>query len=260
VAIINRNAARDLFGSENPIGKVLEFIPDERHGVPGDAPVQIIGVTEKAQEFGADEVPFDALYVPFAQHPVPSAFVLLASDLPRGKLAGAIRATAFAMDKDQPVFDMETMDDRIANWLQGARFNLFLVGALATVALILVSVGTFGTVAYFVQQRTHEFGIRLALGARPAGILRHAIAQSLVIGLAGVATGVMASLILGRLLRHALYMAPHEHPGMLYDVKVNDRFIMMSCTCVLMIAVLLASYLPARRATKVDPMVALRYE
>src|SRR5207244_12294509 len=157
VAIINRNAARDLFGSENPIGKVLEFIPDERHGVPGDAPVQIIGVTEKAQEFGADEVPFDALYVPFAQHPVPSAFVLLASDLPRGKLAGAIRATAFAMDKDQPVFDMETMDDRIANWLQGARFNLFLVGALATVALILVSVGTFGTVAYFVQQRTHEF-------------------------------------------------------------------------------------------------------
>ena len=146
---------------------------------------------------------------------------------------------------------MATMDDRIANSLQGARFNLFLVGALATVALILVSVGTFGTVAYFVQQRTQEFGIRLALGARPASILRHAIGQSLVIGVAGASIGVVASLILGRLLRHALYMAPHEHPGMLYGVKVYDPFIMMRCTCALMIAVLLASYIPARRATKV---------
>jgi putative ABC transport system permease protein len=153
VTIINRNAARDLFGSENPIGKVLEFVADERRGVPGDAPVQIIGVAENAQEFGPDEVPFNFLFVPFAQHPVPSAFVLLASDVPRGDVARGIRATAYALDKDQPVFDMETMDDRIANSLQGARFNLFLVAALASVALILVSVGTFGTVAYFVQQR-----------------------------------------------------------------------------------------------------------
>src|SRR5207249_6242673 len=132
--------------------------------------------------------------------------VLVASDVPRGELARAIRATAYALDKDQPVFDMETMDDRITNSLQGARFNLFLVGALASVALILVSVGTFGTVAYFVQQRTQEFGIRLALGASPGKILGHAIAQSLAIGVAGVSIGVAGSLILGRLLRHTLYL------------------------------------------------------
>lgn len=260
VTIINRNAARDLFGSENPIGKVLEFVADERRGVPRDAPVQIIGVAENAQEFGPDEVPFNFLFVPFAQHPVPSAFVLLASDVPRGDLARGIRATAYALDKDQPVFDMETMDDRIANSLQGARFNLFLVAALASVALILVSVGTFGTVAYFVQQRTQEFGVRLALGASPGRILCHAIAQSLAIGVTGILLGVTVSLILGRLLRHALYLAPHEHTGMLYGVNIYDPFI-MSGTCTFLAAVLaLASFIPARRASKVDPMVALRYE
>jgi len=260
VAIINRNTAQGLFGLEDPLGKVLEFVPDKRRGVPVEAPVQIIGVTENAQEFGADEVPFDDLYVPFEQHPVPSAYVLVASDLPRGALAGAIRAEAYAVDKDQPIFDLKTMDDRVAESLLRARFNLYLVGTLTAVALMLVSVGIFGTVAYFVHQRTQEFGIRLALGASPASILRHAIAQSLVIGVIGVSIGVVASLILGQLLRHALYLAPHGHSGMLYGVKVYDPFIMMSCTCALMIAVLLANYIPARRATRVDPMVALRYE
>jgi putative ABC transport system permease protein len=260
VAIINRNAARDLFGSENPIGKVLDFVADERRGVPGDVPVEIIGVAENAQEFGPDEVPFDFLFVPFAQHPVASAFALVASDVPRGELARAIRAMAYTLDKDQPIFDLKTMDDRVADSLRGARFNVFLVGALATVALILVSIGTFGTVAYFVQQRTQEFGVRIALGASRARILRHAIAQSLAIGLAGISIGVAASLILGRLLRHALYLAPHEHPGMLYGVNIYDPFI-MSGACMLLGAVLaLASYLPARRASRVDPVVALRYE
>jgi putative ABC transport system permease protein len=260
VAIINRNAARELFGLEDPLGKVLEFVSDKRRGVPAEAPVEIIGVTENTQENGADEMPFNDLYVPFLQHPVPSTYVVVASALPRGALAGAIRAAAYSLDKDQSIFDLKTMDDRVAESLQSARFNLLLVGTLAAVAMILVSVGIFGTLAYFVQQRTHEFGIRLALGARPVGILRHAIAQSLVIGGAGVSMGVVAALILGRLLRHALYMAPHEHSGMLYGVDIYDPFVMVSSACLLLIAVLLASYIPARRATKVDPMVALRYE
>jgi putative ABC transport system permease protein len=260
VAILNRNAALELFGSEDPLGKVLEFVPDKRRGVPAEAPVEIVGITENAQEFGADEMPQEDLYVPFAQHPVPAAFVLMASHVPRGALAGAIRATAYALDKDQPIFDMKTMDDRVSDSLRGARFDLFLVGALAAVAILLVSVGTFGTVAYFVQQRTQEFGIRIALGASPARILRRAIAQSLLIGFTGLSIGVAASLILGRLLRHALYLAPHEHSGMLYGVKIYDPFT-LACACGLLTAVLVtASYIPARRAMRVDPMVALRYE
>jgi predicted permease len=259
VAIINRNTARDLFGSENPIGKVIEFVPDERRGVTGDAPVQIIGVVENAQEFGADEVPFDDLYVPFAQHPLASAYVLVASDLP-GSLAGAIRATAYTLDKEQPIFDLKTMDDRVADSLQGARANVFLLGVVAVVGLILVSVGTFGTVAYFVQQRIPEFGIRLALGATSARILQHAIAQSFRIAVAGMSLGVAASLILGRLLRHALYMVPHEHTGMLYGVDIYDPFVLSSACALLFAVLVLGSYIPARRASRVDPVVALRYE
>jgi len=260
VAILNRNTARDLFEGENPVGKTLEFVADERRGVPTRAPVQIVGVMENVHEFSPDEVPFDDLHVPFSQHPISWPYVLVASDLPAASLTRAIRATAFALDKDQPVFDIATMDDRVAQSLHGARANLFLVGSLALVALILVSVGTFGTVAYFVQQRIPEFGIRLALGAMPSRVFQHAIAQSLRIAAAGLSLGIVTSLILGRLLRHALYMVPHEHMGVLYEVSIYDP-VVLSSTCILLFAVLvLASYVPARRAARVDPMIALRYE
>jgi predicted permease len=260
VAVLNRNAARTLFGTADPLGKVLEFLPDEKRGVPAAPPVEVVGVAENTQEFGADEVPFDVMYLPFAQHPVPSAFLLVDSALPRGALARAIRSATYALDKDQPIFDMRTMADRVDDSLRGARFNLFLVGALAALGIVLVSVGVFGTVAYFVRQRTQEFGIRLALGATPLEILRQAIGQSLRMGAAGLSLGVAWSLILGRLLRHALYLAPHEHSGMLYGVNIYDPYVLGGACAVLTLALLLASCVPARRAMRVGPMVALRYE
>jgi putative ABC transport system permease protein len=260
VAIVNRNAAHTLLGSEDPLGKILEYVPDERRGVPPEAPVQIVGVTENAQEFGANEIPFDVIYVPFSQHPSPSAAVVVSSALPRGALLGAIRDTAYSLDKDQPISDVKTMDDRIADSLRGARFNLILVACLAAVALALVSVGIFGTVAYFVQQRTQEFGLRLALGATASDILRHAISRALIMGVTGLLFGVAASLVLGRILRSTLYLVPHEHTGMLYGVKIFDP-LSMSFACVLLLGILfLASFVPARRAMRVDPVVALRYE
>jgi putative ABC transport system permease protein len=128
------------------------------------------------------------------------------------------------------------------------------------VALVLVSVGIFGTVAYFVQQRTQEFGIRIALGATPIRILRNAISRALLAGAVGLFFGVGASLALGRILGSALYLVPHEHGGMLYGVSIYDP-LSMALACVLLLAVLvLASFVPARRAMRVDPMVALRYE
>jgi putative ABC transport system permease protein len=260
VAVINRNAAQDLFGTEDPLGKVLQFVPDQQRGVPAEDPVEIIGVTENAQEYNADEVPFETLYVPFPQHPVASAYVLVATDLPRGELAGGIRAAAYKVDKDQPIFDLKTMDDRIADSVHGALFNMFLVGSLAAVAVLLVSVGIFGMVAYFVQQRTQEFGVRLALGATPAGILRHVIAQSLRTGAAGLFLGLCASLALGRLLRHALYLAPHEHNGMLHGVSIYDPLTLSSAGAFMIAVLLVACYFPARRATRVDPITALRHE
>lgn len=260
VAILNRNAAETIFGTQSPIGKVLDFVSDERRGVPPQHSVEIVGVTENAQEFDANEVPQTDLYIPFAQRPLPSEFVLLSSGVPRGALAAEIRAAAYNLDKDQPVFDMETMDDRVTDSLSGARFELYLVAALAGVATLLVSVGTFGMVAYFVQQRTHEFGIRLALGAMPAHILRHAISQSLRIGLTGLAIGVAAALVIGRLMGQTLYLVPHEHTGMLYAVRIYDPLSMAGACGLLVLVVFLASYMPARRAMRVDPIAALRHE
>jgi putative ABC transport system permease protein len=260
VAIINRNAAHTLFGSEEALGKVLEFVPDERRGVPPEAPVQIVGVTENTQEFGPNEIPFDVIYVPFAQHPSPSAALVISSTLPRGALLGAIRDAAYSLDKDQPVFDIKTVDDRIGDSLRGARFDLLLVACLAAVAIALVSVGIFGTVAYFVQQRTQEFGVRLALGATPGHLLRHAVSRALVMGVTGLVSGVAASLALGRILRSALYLVPHEHNGMLYGVKIYDPLSMLLASMLLLGVLFFASFIPARRAMRVDPMTALRYE
>lgn len=144
--------------------------------------------------------------------------------------------------------------------LCAARANLILVGALALVALILVSVGTFGTVAYFVQQRIPEFGIRLALGASAAGILRDSITQSLRTGVAGIMLGVATALVVGLVLGDELYVVPHKHMGMLYQVSMFDPIILTSACAVLIAVLLVASYLPALRAARVDPMIALCYE
>lgn len=260
VAIINRHAARTLFGSDDPLGKVLEYVGDERRGVPAEAPVQIVGVTENTQEFGPSEIGFDVMYVPFAQHPDPGGTVVVRSSLPRGALLGSIRDAAYSLDKDQPMFDIETMDDRVADSVRGARFNVLLVACLAAVGLALVSVGVFGTVSYFVQQRTQEFGIRIALGASPGHVLRQAISRSYLMGVAGLICGVAVALVLGRILGSALYLVPHEHTGMLYGVKIYDPLSMLVASVVLLTVLFLASFIPARRAMRVDPIVALRYE
>ena len=262
VVIINRNAVRTLFGAEDPLGKVLEFPPgDARRALdPPDAPVQIVGVAENTQEFGANEVPFNTIYVPFAQHPDRQATFVVSSAVPRAALLGSIRDAAYSLDKDQPIFDILTMDDRIADSVRGARFNVLLVACLAAVALLLVSVGIFGTVAYFVQQRTQEFGIRLALGATPSDVLRTALSRTFLTGMVGMFAGVAMALAFGRILGSALYLVPHEHTGMLYGVKIYDPLSMAVASLLLVGVVLLASFVPARRAMRVDPMVALRYE
>ncbi|HET9402260.1 MAG TPA: ABC transporter permease, partial [Candidatus Acidoferrales bacterium] len=182
VAIINRNAVKEIFGDEDPLGKVLEPVAQPKRGIPPEPPLQIVGVVENANEFGANEVPFSNVYLPFAQRPVTANYVAITSNLPAGSLLDSARAAAYALDKDQPIYDVQTMDDREALSVQGAKNDVFLIGSLALVGLALVSVGVFGTIAYFVQQRTQEFGIRLALGAQPATILRHSLGQSLGIG------------------------------------------------------------------------------
>ncbi|HKW88971.1 MAG TPA: ABC transporter permease, partial [Candidatus Acidoferrales bacterium] len=264
VAIVNDNLVHDYFGGRNPIGAELMMNHVGFNTTYGDFPLRIVGVVQNTHLFGPDEVPFDFIYAPTAQVPLTSlnvsVFLLASTNLPASTVVGAIRHQVAQVDNGIPITHVATMDDRVDESLQGARGNLFLIGAFAGLAVALVAVGIFGAVGYYVQQRTREFGIRLALGATPARILHLALKYSATLGILGVTLGVGVSLAAGRLLGNALYLVRGVHSGVLYDVSMYDPLTLMA-SCVLLVAVLfVASYVPARRAIKVDPMVALRYE
>jgi putative ABC transport system permease protein len=219
-----------------------------------------VGISENTHLFGPSEIDFDEVFLPSLQQPYNSMYLVAKSDQPSGTVLNQIREQVRALDSDVPVYNVATMEERVANSLKGARFNTLLVGIFAAMAIVLVSVGVFGAVAYFVQQRTKEFGIRLALGATPARILRHAIQQAATLGAAGLGAGVALSLAVGQILRSQLYLVPHVHSGLLYGVGIHDPATLVAVSGLLAGVVFFASYIPARRATKVDPMIALRYE
>lgn len=264
VAIVNENFVQHYLQHRNPIGAELDIDHIGFDTSYGNVRERIVGVVQNTQLFGANEVPFDFIYVPTAQVPVTSmnlsVFLVASTSVPPSSVVSSIRHEIAQVDTGIPVTHVATMDERVSDSLQGARGNLILIGAFATLALALVAVGIFGAIAYSVEQRTSEFGIRLALGAMPSRILRHALQQSAILGASGIALGVVVSLALGRALGSALYLVPQQHAGLLYGVTVFDP-LTLAAACALLAGILfMASYIPARRATKVDPMVALRYE
>nr|HEV7953435.1 ABC transporter permease [Candidatus Acidoferrales bacterium] len=260
VAIVNQNFARHFFPNEDPVGKVLNFTSGGYGQIIPPGQVQIVGMIQNVQEWGANEIPVDDLYLPFAQSPAGKAMLSITSGVSPATLLPSIRQALQGIDKDQPVYGEQTMEDSVLDSVKGARSNLMLVTLLAIVATVLVSIGIYGTISHFVQQRTQEFGIRLALGASPARILRHTLAQTMKICVSGLVVGIAVSLTLAKLLRPALYLAPHEHVGMLYGVSIYDPISLSAASALIAVVVILASYIPARRAMRVDPMVALRHE
>jgi putative ABC transport system permease protein len=260
VAIVNQNFARHYFPNEDPVGKVFNFAPGGYGPIILSGQVEIVGLIQNVQEYGANEIPFDDLYLPFAQSPAGKAMLSITSDVSTASLMPPIRQALQGIDRDQPIYNEQTMNDSVRGSLKGAQSNLLLVTLLAIVATALVSIGIYGTISHFVQQRTQEFGIRLALGASPARILRHTLSQTMRICLSGLVVGIAISLTLGKLLRPALYLVPHEHTGMLYGVSIYDPLSISAASTLIFAVVLFASYIPARRAMRVDPMVALRHE
>jgi putative ABC transport system permease protein len=208
----------------------------------------IVGVVGNAREVG-DKVPRPRIYLPYAQ--TSGAYMTLlvhtAGD-PRNWVA-AVRAQVASVDKDQPPHDLMTLEELRSKSLTPRRVNMLLVGAFAALGLILASVGIYGVVSYSVSQRTHEIGVRMALGAERDDVLKAMLWQGLRSVLIGTATGVAASLAVTRFLQ-----------TLLYDVKPTDPATFVAVGLLLAGVALLACYIPARRATKVDPMAALRYE
>jgi putative ABC transport system permease protein len=243
-AVINQTLARTYFPGEDPIGKRLLWgyrTPFIIVGVAGDVRVSALDASVSPMIYmSAFQVESGA-----SRHAV---FVVRTAGKP-AELASSARRAIWSVDKELPVFGVTTMDDVLAGSVAQRRFSMSLLGAFAGLALLMAAIGLYGVLSYSVSQRMHEMGLRMALGARARDLMRLVVGQGIRVALAGVALGLIASFATTRLLA-----------GMLFGVSPLDPLTFAAVALVLVAAAFLASFIPARRATRVDPMVALRYE
>lgn len=189
------------------------------------------------------------MYVPFSQMPFWGGEVVVRSELNVGSVAATIRQEVHAVDKDLPVTGVVPMSDLIDTSVEQPRFRTWLLGSFAVMALVLAAAGIFGVISYSVSRRTHEIGIRVTLGASPVNVMRLILTESTRLVLIGLAVGIPISLGLGRFLSN-----------LLFGIHAADPATFTAVAFLLFTVATLAAYIPARRATRVDPMIALRYE
>jgi len=243
VVTVNESLARMVFGAHDAIGQHISF------GGPSAPWKEVVGVVANVREDALENEPVPEIFVPYLQQPSFSmAFVLRTESSPL-MLAGAVREAVQSIDKNQPLSGATTMDEVIAKSVAPRRFRMLLLGLFALLALLLAVIGVYGVIAYSSTQRTHEFGVRIALGADRQDILKLVVRQGFKLALLGVSIGVGGALLLTRVLS-----------SLLYEVSVHDPLTFSGVAALLMLVALAASYIPARRAMKVDPIVALRYE
>jgi putative ABC transport system permease protein len=245
VSIISEAMARLYFPNQNPLGKQLTF------GFPpnGEAMREIVGIVGNVRDVALGQNPGAMMYVPFAQAPFWGANLVVKSTLSTSSVAAAIRQEVQKMDKDIPVTDVAKMPDLIDASVAQPRFRTFLLGLFAVMALVLAATGIFGVISYSVSRRTNEIGIRVALGASRNTILSMILGETLALTFAGLAVGLPCALAASHLVGH-----------MLFDVSANDPATLAAVAFSLAVVAALAGYIPARRAVRVDPMAALRYE
>ncbi|HEY0169829.1 MAG TPA: ABC transporter permease [Pyrinomonadaceae bacterium] len=246
VVLINEAFARQYFPGEEPLGQHLDLSPEDTP-LP---PREIVGVVGNVrfEAFNADEVP--EFYVPFEQTPSAVAEVVVrARGGDAAALATSVRATLKAVDPNLLIWETRTMDELVGRWTAPRRFNVALLGLFAALAMLLAAVGIYGVMSYTVTQRTHEIGIRMALGARARDVLVMVVRQGMLLTLAGLGLGLAGAFALTRLMS-----------GLLYGVSPTDPLVYAVVSLLLAGVALVSCLIPALRATKVDPMVALRYE
>jgi len=244
VVIISDGLARQYFPGENPLGKRITIEMKDQND-----PCEIIGVVGDVKMKGLDIATRPMVYWPHAELPYLSMTLLVRTQGEPAAMTGALEREVRALDQDQPISDVRTMNEWLSDSIARARFATFLLSVFAMVALLLASLGIYGVMSYSVTQRTNEIGIRMALGATRANVVRLVLNRGLVLALIGVAIGLIGSLGLTRLLS-----------GLLFGVSVTDPAIFGLVPILFLAIAVLAVYLPARRATRVDPLVALRYE
>ncbi len=245
VVIVNAAMARHFWGAQNPIG---QFVTAGACGKENEW-CEVVGVVEDIHQHNLDEKPRPAMYVPYARDPWPFMAIVVRTATDPAAAASSVTGAVHAIDKDQPVYDIRAMHDVVETSFAPRRVRMLFVLSFAGLALILACIGIYGIVSYGVAQRTHEIGIRMALGAERRDVLRLVIAQGLKLAAAGAAAGLVLAAALSRLIA-----------GMLFGVRPTDAASFAACLALVMGVAALASFLPARRATRVDPAASLRGE
>ena len=243
VAIVSQSLARAYWGAENPLGKHVSF------PITPPAWCEIVGVVGDTRHAGLSAEPSEELYLPLHQNASPTAFLVVRTEGAPALITAEVRRAVAEVDRNEPLSEFLTMQEHISNSMAPSRFRTVLLSIFAALALTLAVVGLYGVMSYTVSQRTHEIGVRMAIGARREDVVKLVVGQGLKLTLLGVGIGIIGALVLTRLLS-----------SLLYGVGPVDPLAFGAAALVLTAAALLATYLPARRATKVDPLVALRYE
>jgi putative ABC transport system permease protein len=240
VALISRTIARRMFPNEDPIGKRFTF---------GSTWRTIVGVVGDVRGDQIVIEPRGEIYLPMAQWPVDSAALVVRTDRDPQLLAGPVREAVRQLDPELAVWKVQPMEGVVADSIAGQRFNTVLFALFAAIAVLLAAAGVYGVISYSVGQRTPEIGIRLALGASPATVMRMVLEQGMRPVAGGIVTGLAGALAAGRLL-----------DSLLYGISSHDPLTLVGTPAFLATIGLLAIYLPGRRATQIDPLVALRHE
>ena len=250
VALISETVARRYWGRSSPVGSHLTVLARVYSGQNSSAaePLEIVGVVKDVRNEDLWR-PEAAVYVPFQQHPVSSVFLVLRTVVPPMSVVPAVREVVTGIDKEQPVNQIRTMTEIVSQTYGALRFPMMLLWIFSALALVLSAVGIFGVMSYAVSRRTQEMAIRMALGASRSEVLLLVLREGLGVTLLGVALGLGAAFALSRLMA-----------GYIYGVTSTDPLTLISASLLLTLVALLATYLPARRATNFNPVKALRYE
>ncbi len=249
LAIVNETFARRMFPGESPLGHRVS--PTISFGDSDDAPMrEIVGVTGDVKSGGISDNAVPEVYAPQTSTDfIGEMTIVVRTGNDPNALIPAVRSVVTSADKDLPLRNVRTMQEYVTGSISAPRFEAVLLGTFAVLAFVLTTIGLYGVISYSVVQRTREMGIRMVLGAQRGSISRMVVRQGALLTLIGVAAGLLASLFAVRLIR-----------GLLYGIGATDPATFIAVPLLLMAVALFASYIPARRATRVDPLVALRYE
>jgi len=242
VAIINETFARRFFANENPLGKRFAYSTNR-------ILCEVIGVAKDIKFRISDAAPREEMYFPATQRPQLSMSLLVRTTVEPASVGDTIQKEILHIDKDQAVTEIATLEETIGESIDQPRLTMYLLGIFALLSLTLAAIGIYGVMTYAVAQRTREIGIRTALGARSIDVLKLVVLHGMRLALIGLAAGLAAAVVLTRLLS-----------SLLYEVTPTDATTFASVSFGLVVVALIACYVPARRATRIDPLVALRSE